>query len=93
MAVDLKNHPGLNPDYFSLMSDRRRAMIYNRGVESGSLIGQPLPVPPRPNKYVPHIGAKQRAKTAGFPDGAMDRSEERRGEMSLNRAIQKVRVR
>jgi hypothetical protein len=26
---------------------------------------------PAPSKYVPHIGAKQRAKTAGRPDGAM----------------------
>lgn len=62
MAVDLKNHPGLNPDYFRLMSSRRGIMQENRARAS---MGLPLmKVPPQPNKYVPHIGAKQRAKGA-----------------------------
>jgi len=58
MAVDLKNHPGLNPDYFRDMEARRSALAYNRIAPYG--LG--MRVPPQPNKYVPHIGAKQRAK-------------------------------
>lgn len=58
MAVDLKNHPGLNPDYFRIKAEREYAMRANR--ESGGL--NLIPVPPQPNKYAPHIGAKQRAK-------------------------------
>jgi len=57
MAVDLKNHPGLNPAYFAQMEARRSALIEKRQ-------GYPVRVPPQPNKYVPHIGAKQRAKGA-----------------------------
>ena len=64
MAVDLKNHPGVNPQYFEQMSARRRAMIYNQAVARGTLMGIPLPIPKQPNKYLPHIGAKQRAKGA-----------------------------
>lgn len=60
MAVDLKNHPGLNPNYFGDMERRKGVMAYNR--HPGTLV--PLPVPPQPNKYIPHIGAKQRAKAA-----------------------------
>ncbi len=69
MAVDLKNHPGLNPDYFAQMEHRRYAMRANR--ESAGL--NPIPVPPQPNKYTPHIGAKERARHAGKPDGPMHR--------------------
>jgi hypothetical protein len=60
MAVDLRNHPGLNPKYFSQMETRGYAIWANR--ESAGL--NRIPVPPQPNKYVPHIGAKQRAKGA-----------------------------
>ena len=76
MAVDLKSHPGLNPDYFRLMSVRRGIMAENR---ARTQMGLPLmKVPPQPNKYVPHVGAKQRSKTAAWPDGPMDKSAERR---------------
>lgn len=57
MAVDLKNHAGLNPRYFHQMEARRHALIDKR-------MGYPVHVPKQPNKYVPHIGAKQRAKAA-----------------------------
>lgn len=56
MAVDLTNHPGANPDYERIMTQRIALMRYNRA----SLVK--MPVPRQPNKYVPHIGAKQRAK-------------------------------
>lgn len=60
MAVDLKNHPGVNPQYFEQMSARRGFMAENR---VRAKMGLPLfEVPKQPNKYVPHIGAKQRAK-------------------------------
>lgn len=69
MAVDLKNHPGLNPDYFAGMDERRRAMAVNRARKRAAVVaGIPphavklVPVPKQPNKYVPHIGAKQRGK-------------------------------
>lgn len=55
MAVDLKDHPGLNPDYFRLLEERQEALRMKR-------MGYPVRVPPQPNKYVPHVGAKQRAK-------------------------------
>lgn len=58
MAVDLKNHPGANPAYERTMNERRTIMAYNRA----ALVK--MPVPRQPNKYVPHIGAKQRAKGA-----------------------------
>lgn len=58
MAVDLKNHPGLNPSYFSDMERRQGVLAYNR--HPGTIV--PLAVPPQPNKYIPHTGAKQRAK-------------------------------
>lgn len=45
-----------NPDYERIMTQRISLMRYNRA----SLVK--MPVPPQPNKYVPHIGAKQRAK-------------------------------
>lgn len=63
MAVDLKSlktHPGRNPSYFSELATRQGVMAYNRN----RLTIVPLDVPPQPNKYVPHIGAKQRAKGA-----------------------------
>lgn len=60
MVVDLTNHPGKNPDYDRLMSLRRGIMQEKRVRASIGL--PPLPVPRQPNKYVPHIGAKQRAK-------------------------------
>lgn len=60
MAVDLKNHPGLNPTYFGDMAVRLGIMAENRSRRQAGL--PPLRVPPQPNKYVPHIGAKQRAK-------------------------------
>lgn len=62
MAVDLNNHPGKNPDYDRLMSARRGIMAENRVRASMGL--SPMKVPPQPNKYIPHIGAKQRAKGA-----------------------------
>lgn len=66
MAVDLKIHPGLNPDYFRLMSVRRGIMAENR---ARAHMGLPLlKVPPQPNKYVPHIGVKQRAKSIPKPN-------------------------
>jgi len=55
MPVDLKNHPGLNPAYFVRMRARKNALAQK-------LMGLPVRVPPQPNKYIPHIGAKQRAK-------------------------------
>lgn len=58
MAVDLTNHPGKNPEYDRLMAKRRSAQAYNR------VSPIPMSVPKQPNKYVPHIGAKQRAKGA-----------------------------
>lgn len=62
MAVDLNEHPGKNPEYDHLMSIRRGIMQKNRVRASVNL---PLiRVPPQPNKYIPHIGAKQRAKGA-----------------------------
>lgn len=68
MAVDLKNHPGLNPDYFADMQTRREVMAYNSEQRRRMRLKLPfmpqIPVPPQPNKYVPHIGAKQRAKGA-----------------------------
>jgi len=60
MAVDLKNHPGLNPAYFAQMERRQGIIAYNR--HPGTIAR--LRVPPQPNKYIPHIGAKQRAKGA-----------------------------
>lgn len=66
MAVDLKNHPGLNPDYFRLMKARLQAQAHNR--TQRDLAARKLPhlpfmtVPKQPNKYVPHTGAKQRAR-------------------------------
>lgn len=69
MAVDLKDHPGLNPDYFQAMKKRRAAMQANKLAKAAALgMGidprqiRMTPVPKQPNKYVPHIGAKQRAK-------------------------------
>lgn len=53
MAVDskaLKNHPGANRDYNRTLAARLEARLYG------------FPIPKLPNKYVPHIGAKQRAK-------------------------------
>lgn len=55
MAVDLKSHPGLNPDYFAQMEARKEALEMKRK-------GFQIRVPPQPNKYIPHTGAKQRAK-------------------------------
>ncbi len=55
MAVDLKSHPGLNPDYFRLMAEREQALDMKRK-------GFPIRIPPQPNKYIPHTGAKQKAK-------------------------------
>jgi hypothetical protein len=55
MAVDLKGHPGLNPDYFRLKAEREEALEMKRK-------GIPVRIPPQPNKYIPHIGAKQKAK-------------------------------
>lgn len=82
MAVDLKSHPGLNPDYFNKMAIRRNAIAYNQRQRELRLLGKPymppVRVPPQPNKYVPHVGAKQRSKTAAWPDGLMDKSAERR---------------
>lgn len=72
MAVDLKSHPGLNPDYLRIKAQRDEAIRYNRGNPFK------MPVPKLPNKYVPHVGAKQRSKTAAWPDGPMDKSAERR---------------
>lgn len=63
MAVDLKDHPGLNPDYFRLKAKRESVQAYNR-TPAGRVA--PLRVPPQPDKYVPHIGAKQRAKGTGL---------------------------
>ena len=60
MAVDLKNHPGLNPEYFGIMERRKSEQAYNRS----ELALFKIPVPKQPNKYVPHIGAKQRSKSA-----------------------------
>lgn len=57
MVVDLKSHPGRNPDYFTQMEARKQALEMKRK-------GFPVRVPPQPNKYLPHIGAKQRAKGA-----------------------------
>lgn len=57
MAVDLKSHPGLNPEYFEKMAERNEALELKRK-------GFPAHVPPKPNKYIPHIGAKQRSKGA-----------------------------
>ncbi len=56
MAVDLTNHPGKNPEYDRLMAERQMLMAYNR------TSAVKMPVPKQPNKYVPHIGAKQRPK-------------------------------
>lgn len=57
MAVDLKSHPGLNPDYFRLKAERDAALEMKRK-------GFPVTVPPQPNKYIPHTGAKQLAKAS-----------------------------
>lgn len=57
MTADLRNHPGLNPSYYSQMDARRIALREKR-------MGYPVYVPKQPNKYMPHIGAKQRAKGA-----------------------------
>lgn len=66
MAVDLKNHPGLNPEYFEQMALRRAAISYNNEQRRLMRLKRPFTalvhVSPQPNKYVPHIGAKQRAK-------------------------------
>lgn len=66
MAVDLKDHPGLNPEYFRIMKDRRAAQRHNRSQKDLALRKLPhLPfvdVPKQPNKYVPHFGAKQRSR-------------------------------
>lgn len=57
MTVDLKNHPGLNPEYFRKMGERDAALEMKR-------MGYLTRVPPQPNKYIPHTGSKQRAKAA-----------------------------
>lgn len=59
MAVDLKSHPGLNPDYFRLKAEREAALKYKREHPYLS-----VSVPPQPNKYIPHTGAKQLAKAS-----------------------------
>lgn len=71
MAVDLKNHPGLNPAYFRQMEARQAAMAHNKAMKRRALAlglnpdrARIAPVPKQPNKYVPHIGAKQRAKAS-----------------------------
>lgn len=68
MAVDLNNHPGLNPDYFRLIEERREVMAYNSEQRRRMRLKLPfmpqIHVPTQPNKYVPHIGEKQRAKGA-----------------------------
>ena len=57
--TDLRNHPGLNPRYFGQMEQRRLAMAENR-LRKFAIV----PVPKQPNKYMPHIGAKQRSKSS-----------------------------
>lgn len=67
MAVDLKNHPFANPAYEEIKALRELAIRYNHQNPSF----RPVHVPKLPNKYIPHIGAKQRAKTANHREGAM----------------------
>ena len=74
MAVDLKTlktHPGANPDYERDMIARLKVQGENRArkeqARRAGLNPQSIPmlaVPKQPNKYVPHIGAKQRAKAS-----------------------------
>lgn len=62
MAVDLKSHPGLNPDYFRLKAAREHVILTNK---HRKFVGLPTqPVPPQPNKYIPHTGAKQLSKAS-----------------------------
>ena len=73
MAVDLKalkSHPGLNPVYFDEIEARHNAMHINRKLKEAARNAgidprkvKYVPVPKQPNKYVPHIGAKQRNRS------------------------------
>lgn len=56
---NLKQHPGLNPAYFSGMKARRDAQNYNG---AAGWMMRLLKVPPQPNRYIPHYGAKEAAK-------------------------------
>lgn len=66
MAVDLNNHPGANPEYASLLEIRKEVLAHNAAQRRLARLHLPhtpvIKAPPQPNKYVPHIGAKQRAK-------------------------------
>ena len=73
MAVDLnalKSHPGRNPDFEADMRDRIEAQAHNRSVKAHNLLARALKlpmmafvaVPKQPNKYVPHQGAKEKAR-------------------------------
>lgn len=55
-------HPHLNPAFAGQMSDRLSAQSFNR-----SRVGQvaPIRVPKQPNRYLPHIGAKEMARHEG----------------------------
>lgn len=74
MAVDgktLENHPGRNPDYAQGMAHRKAAQKHNKEARElnakNAALGLParivmVPVPRAPNKYLPHVGAKERQK-------------------------------
>lgn len=69
MAVDLKSHPGRNPDYFRLKAERDDIIFTNKHRKEYGL--PTAPVPPMPNKYKPHTGAKQKAKATARVNGGV----------------------
>lgn len=50
----------LNPDFAPIMERRRAAQSFNRDAT-----GMKVPVPKQPNRYLPHTGAKERARHTG----------------------------
>ena len=54
----------LNPNYKHEMKKRRSVQSVNRDLPPW----RKLKVPPQPNKYLPHYGAKEAAKYAGVTD-------------------------
>lgn len=57
------SHPHLNPAFAGQMSDRLSAQAFNRRDSTG--IMPKIRVPKQPNRYVPHIGAKEMARHEG----------------------------
>lgn len=59
---ELIRHPYHNPDYFGALIARKTAQRFNRNAHGIT----PMVVPKLPNRYIPHTGAKEKAKHAAM---------------------------